>query len=135
MHAGQPSRSAIRRGSVAALTLLSLTLAGCYQNPDPTEWNDAAEKNFIKGCSEEVTAKNGTTTVVKIANTSTCECIVELIKMPETGEQGKYALPWDDLKDYEKKQADAKAGDQPPTVPKQLENAIEDCKPEGPGLG
>ena len=120
MRVGKSSRSETRRRGLAALGLavMAVSVAGCYQNPDPTEWNAKAKSNFIAGCSTDVTAKGGTTTSIAIASSDTCECIYELIKKPESGEQGKWGIDWDDLKDYESKQADAKPADAPcPSLP------------------
>ena len=129
MRVGKSSRSETRRRGLAALGLavMAVSVAGCYQNPDPTEWNAKAKSNFIAGCSTDVTAKGGTTTSIAIASSDTCECIYELIKKPESGEQGKWAIDWDDLKDYESKQASAKPADAPPTPPKNLTKAIDEC--------
>lgn len=137
MRVAKPSGSETRRRGLAAvgLAVMALSVTGCYQNPDPTEWNAKAKSNFIAGCSTDVTAKGGTTTSIAIASESTCECIYELIKKPETGEQGKWAIAWEDLKEYEGKQADAKAGENPPTPPTNLTKAIDECTDAaGPGL-
>ena len=117
---------------IGAVLFVTLTLTGCYQNPDPTEYGAKAKANFVLGCTSEVDAGGGTTTTIKIASKATCECIYELIKKPESGSAGKYALDWDDLKDYEKKQSKADEGELP-TPPKQLTQAIEDCRVAGPG--
>lgn len=121
-----------RRARAGALLLVgAMTVTGCYQNPDPTEWGPAAKANFVLGCTTEVTAKGGTTTSVAIQTKAVCECIYELIKKPEVGEAGKYAIEWSAMKEYEQKQADAKPGDLP-TPPEQLTKAIDDCEVAGP---
>lgn len=123
-----PGSETRRRGLAAVgLAVMALSVSGCYQNPDPTEWNAKAKSNFIAGCSTDVTAEGGTTTSIAIASKDTCLCIYDLIKKPETGEQGKWAIDWEDLKDYEGKQADAKAADKPPTPPANLTKAIDEC--------
>jgi len=119
---------------VGAVLLVTLTLAGCYQDPDPTEWGARAKANFVAGCTTEVDAGDGTTTTIKLASRATCECIYELIKKPESGGVGKYAIEWDALKAYEKQQADADAGELP-SPPKQLTQAIGECRVAGPSAG
>lgn len=109
--------------------LTALSLSGCYQNPDPTEWGAAARANFIAGCSTEVTAKGGTTTSIAIESKDRCGCIYDAI-----APKGEFPLSWEKMKDYESEQADAKAGEEPPAPPSQLTKAIEKCAPEGPGL-
>ncbi len=111
-----------------------LVSGGCYSNPDPTEWNAQAHRNFVAACSSATAASDGTTSTSLIASKSACECIYELIKAPDPGEKGKYAIAWSDLKDYESKQAGASAGTAPPTPPQNLNKAIEECAPVGPGL-
>ena len=118
---------------LALSVVLAVVLSGCYQDPNPTDYGDAAKANFIEGCTEDVDAKGGTTTVVTIQTKSVCECIYELIESPGEGEKGKYPIDWDDLTAYEAKQAAAKAGDLP-EPPKNLTKVIEECKPSGPGL-
>ena len=132
MRAGLPSRIESRRRGIAASALALLmvvALGGCYQNPDPTEYGSAARANFIAGCSTDVTAKNGTTTSILIESKDVCGCIYDAI-----APKGKYSLPWEKLKAYEDKQANAKAGEKPPAPPKELTSAITSCAPAGPGL-
>ena len=111
-----------------------LVSGGCYSNPDPTEWNAQAHRNFVDACTTATDAKDGTTTTSLVASKTACECIYELIKAPEPGEKGSYPVAWSDLKDYETKQADAPAGADPPTPPPNLTKAIAECAPAGPGL-
>lgn len=128
--AGRRGATPTRLVALALVTVLAAT--GCYRNPDPRSWDDAnAKTNFILGCTKTVSAKNGTTTSVAIADKSTCECIYNLIKMPTDGKQGTYAIKWDDLKAYEDKQASAKPGERP-TPPKNLTKAVAKCQPAGP---
>jgi len=117
------------------LAMAGALLSGCYQNPDPTGWNSKAKTNFVNGCTRDVKAANGTTTTIAIAAEDICQCIVDLIYSPDEGEKGKYAIKWEDLKAYEAKQADAKAG-QRPAIPKNLDKAIEECAgaEQGPGI-
>lgn len=129
MRARNASPSVTRRRYLpaVALALVLATVTGCYSNPDPTDWGAAAKKNFVEGCTTEVAAEGGTTTTSVIQDKSTCECIYD--KMVD-----EYNLSWEDMKDYESKQAGAKAGDEPPTPPSALTKAIDACRPEGPRL-
>ena len=70
---------------LALSVVLAVVLSGCYQDPNPTDYGDAAKANFIEGCTEDVDAKGGTTTVVTIQTKSVCECIYELIESPGEG--------------------------------------------------
>lgn len=125
----RPGGRARRRvGLIGIVLALSLAATACYSNPDPREWGAAAKKNFVQGCSSDLSASGGTTTSIAVAPSKTCECIYKAMV-------NDYNLSWSDMKDYEAKQADAKAGDKPPTPPKALTSAINDCKPKGPGLG
>lgn len=123
-----------RTGAALLLATASMVATGCYSNPDPTEWNAQAHRNFVDACTTATAAKNGTTTTSLIASKASCECIYELIKAPEPGEKGRYAVTWDELKGYESKQASAAAGSAPPMPPTNLTKAIEECAPNGPGL-
>ena len=114
---------------LAALSAL-VALGGCYSNPDPTEWNANAHKNFVAACITDVASGNGSTTTSLLASTTTCECIYDLIKAPESGERGRYPIEWDALKDYEELQAAAKPGPRPPKPPANLTKAIDACAPE-----
>lgn len=129
LHRPNPTTTSRRARRAAALLTLSglVVLGGCYQNPDPTDWGAAARRNFIEGCSRDIQADRGTTTVVTIAQRDTCACIYEA--MVE-----KYNLDWDVMREYEKEQASAKAGDTPPKPPAPLTKAIDDCREAGPGL-
>lgn len=116
-----------RSGALALVALLAVgALSGCTGNPDPREWNAAAKQNFIEGCTTEVRAADGTTTSLLLADRSDCECIYDKIR-----DGGEFALDWDVMKEYENRQAEAKAGDLP-TPPKQLTSAISACQEKGP---
>ena len=136
MHAGIPTGSKTRRRRSLAsmallLTMTTVRLTACDQNPDPRDWGAAAKKNFVAGCTTEVKAGGGTTTTILIASKSTCECIYD-----DIAKGGKYPLgDFQNLKDYEAKQQSAKAGAKPPTPPKQLTSAIKDCREAGPVAG
>lgn len=119
--------SLTRRFGCIALVASALALTGCYHDPNPKEWGAAAKANFVSGCTKEVTAGGGTTTSVLIEQKDTCECIYDA--MVKT-----YGLSWEDMSEYEKKQADADAGDEPPTPPKELTKAIDDCSVKGPAV-
>lgn len=129
LHRSNPTSTPRRARRVAALVTLSglVVLGGCYQNPDPTGWGAAARRNFIAGCSRDVQAGGGTTTSIAIAERDTCGCIYD--KMVKT-----YNLDWDVMREYEKKQSNAKAGENPPEPPAPLTKAIADCREAGPGL-
>lgn len=119
----QSRRSTLQRaGLVAAMTVL---VAGCYQNPDPTAWGPVAKANFVRACSTEVVARGGTTTSIAIATPTNCRCVYAAMVQ-------KYNLSWDAMKAYESRQASAKAGAPPPTPPKALSKAIADCREQGP---
>jgi len=107
---------------------MTVLLAGCYQNPDPTGWGPAAQANFVRACSKEVAAGGGTTTSILIASPSNCRCVYAAMVR-------KYNLSWDAMKAYESEQASAKAGARPPTPPKALIKAISDCRQQGPAAG
>lgn len=122
----RPSRSS-RRGlaGIGVLAISATALTGCYTPPDPTEWGEAAKKNFVEACTTIVDVGDNTTTTTPLADRATCECIYDA--MVED-----YNLTWDDMKEYEKKVAETGEGDPRPTPPSELTKAVDRCESKGP---
>lgn len=108
-----------------ATTLIVATLAllgtSCAVTTDASGWDDPkAKAHFLATCQGDTRVGNATTTVVPLASEEFCGCVFEDLTT-------KHKLAWEDLLEYEKRQADAKDGELP-DPPTQVTQAIEACQ-------
>ena len=111
-----PRRSA--RVVAGAATVAGLMLLGaCGVNPQPTDYGEKYQENFMVGCTGVDTEGDVPSGGEKIAPVSTCECIYDgLVEK----------VPFDEAKAFEEAQADAESGDDI-EIPENIQSVYDDC--------
>ena len=95
-------------------------VSGCTGVSRVSEYGKDLKANFVSTCTTDVRVGDGTTSTIQLAPERYCVCVYD--KLPDSG------LSFDDLKAYEAKVAKAKAGENPPEMPRELRKAMDDCE-------
>lgn len=106
------------------LALIVMVVAGCGGTVrQPTSYGDVNSKgegfygNLMYGCTGVEPDEKGRYVNEKLSSSDYCKCLFEGLKNK---------VPFDEVRDFEQVQADAKAGTEP-EVPKRIAQVREDC--------
>jgi hypothetical protein len=128
-HTSSPRTLTVRTLALMAVALV-LPLA-CGVNPQPTEYDDTYEKNFMLGCTTREDSNGNIPAPDEegepnpdaraLASESECVCIYEGLLEK---------VPFDEAKEFEEQQADVESGDEI-EIPDSISKIIDGCSKPG----